>query len=171
MSENPSSGKPGSYSLPVSISGSGTTNFNIKGEEYQVCVMRPSPSASVHELRISLDRNREMLWQSANAMHKLLPGKTVVEDLLSPTRNALVARANIDMLIPLINIKGGEAAYINKNEALHIEQHIEKLRDEAFARIANVTKKTSWDNPLILIMSVVVMTLIFLYLLLKYILN
>lgn len=173
MSESSSSDK-GSYTLPVTVSSSsGATNFIVKGEKYQVCVMRPSTSASVHELKISLDRNRDMLEQSTASMYKLIPGEIEVADLLSPTRNALVARANIDMLIPLINIKGGEAAYINKNEALQIEEHIEKLRDEAGEIIGDFAKPSPlerfFSNPLTLIMSVVVMALFFLFLLFKFI--
>lgn len=171
MAEN-SSSKQESYTLPVTVSGSGTGNYKIKNEEYQVSMMRPSPSASVHELKISLERNREMLVQSAKAMYKLKPCKKKVDDLLSPTRNALLARANIDLLIPLINIKGGEASYEGRNEAIQIEKHIEKLRDDADK---NVKKQIDQDrrkcfiatlpnNPLILIMFVVILTLMFLFL-------
>ena len=52
-------------------------------------------------------------------------------DYFSPTQNALVARANIDLLIPLINVKGGVATYNGKLEGMPIEKHIEKLRDKA----------------------------------------
>lgn len=170
-----SSSKQESYSLPVTVSGSGVTNFKIKGDEYQVCAMRPSPSASVHELKISLDRNREMLEQSAKAMYKLKPGKGKVDDLLSPTRNALLARANIDMLIPLINIKGGEAAYEGINEALLIEKHVDKLRNDAAKKIEKFITPTPLEillsNPLTLIMLVVTLTMVFLYLLFKFVFN
>jgi hypothetical protein len=47
------------------------------------------------------------------------------------TKNALVARANIDVLIPLINIKGGDAEYEGDEEGLPIEEHIEQLRFDA----------------------------------------
>jgi hypothetical protein len=50
-------------------------------------------------------------------------------------QNALVARANIDLLIPLINIRGGEAEYKGL-EALPINDHINILRDNAAKQAA-----------------------------------
>jgi len=166
-----SSDKQQGCALPVTLSGSGSANYVIKGDEYQVNIMRPSPSVSVHELKISLERNREMLEQSAKDMLKLKPCKKKVDDLLSPTRNALLARANIDLLIPLINIKGGEASYQGK-EALLIEKHIEKLRDDAAKKVTKQIEKDRrkcfWkefgNNPLILIMFIVILTLSLLFL-------
>ena len=89
----------------------GSLKLNIKGEDYLVRVMKPSNSASLNELQLSLQRNREMLKESYAAMHetcrddffKRVEKKHV--DYFSPTQNALVARANIDLLIPLINVK------------------------------------------------------------------
>jgi hypothetical protein len=53
------------------------------------------------------------------------------ENIIRPgMQNALVARANIDLLIPLINIRGGEAEYKGL-EALPIADHINKIRDDA----------------------------------------
>lgn len=115
----------------------GSLKLNIKGEDYLVRVMKPSNSASLNELQLSLQRNREMLKESYAAMHetcrddffKRVEKKHV--DYFSPTQNALVARANIDLLIPLINVKGGIASYKGKLEGLSIEKHITKLRDKA----------------------------------------
>ena len=115
----------------------GSLKLNIKGEDYLIRVMKPSNSASLNELQLSLQRNREMLKESYAAMHetcrddffKRVEKKHV--DYFSPTQNALVARANIDLLIPLINVKGGVASYKGKLEGLPIEKHITKLRDKA----------------------------------------
>lgn len=142
----------------------GNIRLTVKGDDYQVCIMRPAASASVHELQISLRRNREMVEQSYQAMHKLEEGKDSVDDLISPTRNALIARANIDMLIPLINVKGGVAAYANKNEAMQIEKHVETLRDNAIKEIAKVTVKKPYDS-LLIILVVAAMASFFLFLL------
>ncbi|HIQ14979.1 MAG TPA: hypothetical protein EYH38_05325 [Leucothrix sp.] len=169
MAEKPSSDKQESYTLPVTVSGSGSAYFKIKNEEYQVTVIRPSPSVSAIELQISLKRNRKMLSQSAKDMEKLKLCKKKVDDLSSPTRNALLARANIDLLVPLINMKGGEARFEGK-EALLIEKHIEKIRDDAAKKVKKQIEKETWscfwkaqgNNPLIFIMIVVVLTLIFL---------
>lgn len=170
-----SSDKQQGCAVPVTLSGSGSANYTVKGEEYQVTIVRPTPSVSVHELKISLDRNREMLDQSASDMLKLKPCKKKVDDLRSPTRNALLARANIDLLIPLINIKGGEASYKGK-EALLIEKHIEKLRDDAAKKVDKQIEKDKskcfWidfkqnqvNNPLIIIMFIVILTMTFLFL-------
>lgn len=58
------------------------------------------------------------------------------ENILRPgIQNSLVARANIDLLIPLINIRGGEAEYEGR-EALPIHEHINNLRDEAAKKAA-----------------------------------
>jgi len=167
-----SNDKQESYTLPVTVSGSGSANFKIKGEEYQITVIRPSPSVSAHELLKTLISNRKMLKQSAADMEKLKPCKKKVDDLLSPTRNALLARANIDLLVPLINMKGGDAKFEGK-EALLIEKHIEKLRDDAAKKVKKQIQKETWpcfwkaqgDNPLNLIMAIVILTMIFLFLL------
>ncbi len=143
----------------------GNAKFKVKGEEFQVCLMRPATSASVHELQISLKRNRELLEESAKAMYALKEGKEKVDDLKSPTRNALIARANIDMLIPLINVKGGVAAYANQNEAMQIEKHVEKLLADAEKKVAKMTEKKPYDS-LILILIVAVLASIILYFLL-----
>ena len=172
MTEKSSSDKQDTYTLPVTVSGGGSSYFKIKNEEYQVTVVRPSPSVSAVELKISLERNRKMLAQSAKDMEKLKPCKKKVDDLSSPTRNALLARANIDLLVPLINMKGGEARFEGK-EALLIEKHIEKIRDDAAKKVKKQIDKEEWpcfwkaqgNNPLIFIMVIVILTLIFLTLL------
>ncbi len=115
----------------------GSIKLTIKGDDYLVRVMRPQASATLHELQLSLQRNREMLKESYDAMHETcrddffrrVEKKKV--DYFSPTQNALVARANIDVLIPLINVKGGIAAYASKLEGMPIEKHIEKMRNKA----------------------------------------
>lgn len=115
--------------------------LKIVGDEYHVRVMRPSSGMSLHELQKSLQRNRDMVKESYEAMHetcrddffKRVEKKHV--DYFSPTQNALVARANIDVLIPLINVKGGVAAYASKLEGMPIEKHIEKMRKKATSNV------------------------------------
>jgi len=141
----------------------GNVRLRVKGDEYQICIMRPATSASDHELQKSLKRNRQMVEDSFKAMFKVKPGKTKVDDLISPTRNALIARANIDMLIPLINIKGGVASYISKEEGLDVVKHVEKLRDDAAKKVAKIKKKNPYDN-LILILLVISLTAVIIYL-------
>lgn len=126
----------------------GSVKFIIHGDDYLVRVMKPASSASLHELQISLNRNRDMLKESFEAMHetcrddffKRIEKKHV--DYFSPTQNALVARANMDLLIPLINVKGGVAAYASKLEGMPIEKHIEKLRNKAAKNVREEGTKT-----------------------------
>ncbi len=135
----------------------GSIKLMIKGDEYLVRVMRPANSSSLHELQISLNRNRDMLKQSYEAMHETcrddffnrIEKKYV--DYFSPTQNALVARANMDLLIPLINVKGGIAAYANKLEGMPIEKHIEKLRNKAAKNVREEETKNRIGGFLLMV--------------------
>ena len=146
----------------------GSVKVIIKGDEYIVRVMKPASSASLNELQISLKRNREMLKDSYLAMHetcrddffKRVEKKHV--DYFSPTQNALVARANIDLLIPLINVKGGVAAYTGKLEGLPLEKHIAKLRDKAVSNIQEEGTKSRIGSFLIIMGVIALTTLILL---------
>ena len=146
----------------------GSVKVTIKGDEYLVRVMKPASSASLNELQISLTRNREMLKESYLAMHeacrddffKRVENKHV--DYFSPTQNALVARANIDLLIPLINVKGGVASYKGKLEGLPIERHISKLREKAVNNIQEEGTKSRIGSFLIIMAVIALATLILL---------
>ena len=146
----------------------GSVKVLIKGDEYLVRVMKPASSASLNELQISLKRNREMLKESYLAMHdacrddvfKRVDKKHV--DYFSPTQNALVARANIDLLIPLINVKGGIASYEGKLEGLPIEKHIIKLRTKAMDNIKEEGTKSRIGSFLIIMGVIALTTLILL---------
>lgn len=147
----------------------GSIKVNIEGEEYLVRVMKPSNSASLNELQMSLTRNREMLKESYLAMHetcrddffKRVDKKHV--DYFSPTQNALVARANIDLLIPLINVKGGIASYKGKLEGLPIEKHISKLRVKAIDNIREEGTKSRIGSFFIIMGVIALATLILLF--------
>ena len=154
-----------SYTTP-----SGSIKFSIKGDDYLVRVMRPSAGASLHELQLSLKRNREMLKEAFDAMHEtcrkdffnLVEKKHV--DYFSPTQNALVARANIDVLIPLINVKGGVAAYSSKLEGMPIEKHIEKLRNKAAKDVKEEVTKNRFGSFFIIMLVLAIATGIILFL-------
>ncbi len=146
----------------------GSVKIRIKAEDYMVRVMRPSAGASAHELQLALQRNRDMLKNSYQSMHetcrddlfKRVEKKHV--DYFSPTQNALVARANIDLLIPLINVKGGTATYNGKLEGMSIEKHIEKLRDKATKNVREEGTKTRIGSFFIAMFILVLATLILL---------
>ena len=122
------------------ISANGSQKIYIRGVEYNLRVSKPAHGVGVAELRRSLDRNREMLEKNFEKMKQIYRRfRTNTDPLVvehegayrTATKNALVARANIDVLIPLINIKGGDAEYEGDEEGLPIEEHIEQLRFDA----------------------------------------
>ncbi len=150
---------------------SGTLRLRIKDDEYLVRIMRPASGAALHELQLSLQRNRDMLADSFEAMKEacrddLFKRKEKKDvDYFSPTMNALVARANIDMLIPLINVKGGVASYKGKLEAIPIEKHIEKLRNKALKKVNEEdAKESALGFFMILVVIAMVALLLFLFL-------
>ncbi len=144
----------------------GTLKLRIKDDDYLVRVMRPASGAGLHELQLSLQRNRDMLADSFEAMKEacrddLFKRKKKKDlDYFSPTMNALVARANIDMLIPLINIKGGKAGYKGKLEAMPIEQHIEKLRNKALKKVNEEDAKDSALGFFMMLMVIAIVALL-----------
>jgi len=120
----------------------------IMDDEYLVRVMKPSRDSSISDLQLSLVRNRDMLKESYLAMNESCRDEQFKRkekskiDYFSPTQNALVARANIDLLIPLINVNGGIAAYEGKLEGLPIEKHVTKLRQKAKNNVEEEESKT-----------------------------
>ena len=146
----------------------GSAKLKILGDDYLVRVMKPAASASLHELQISLNRNRDMLKESFEAMHETCRDdffnrvdKKYI-DYFSPTQNALVARANMDLLIPLINVKGGVAAYASKLEGMPIEKHIEKLRNKATENVREEGTKTRIGSFFLMIVVLALATAILL---------
>ena len=140
----------------------GSLKFVIRDTEYLVRIMRPSGSASLHELQKSLQRNRDMLDESFDDMVKA-SRKEIIEkkggvDHISPTQNALVARANIDLLIPLINMRGGIASYKGKQEAMPIEKHIEGLRKKAITKVEAEISSTRLGSFIIIAVVLVIAT-------------
>ena len=122
------------------ISANGSQKIYIRDVEYNLRVSKPAHGVGVAELKRSLDRNREMLERNFEKMKDIyLRFRTNTDPMVvehegayrTATKNALVARANIDVLIPLINIKGGDAEYEGDEEGLPIEEHIEQLRFDA----------------------------------------
>lgn len=155
-------------SLDSNNTPAGSLKLNIKGDEYIVRVMKPANSSSLTELQNSLNRNREMLKESYLAMHetcrddflKRVEKKHV--DYFSPTQNALVARANIDLLIPLINVKGGIASYQGKLEGLPIEKHITKLRNKAEDNVREESTKYRLGSFLMIMVVIAITTFLLL---------
>ena len=146
---------------------SGSLKLNIKDNDYIIRIMRPSGSASLHELQRSLQRNREMLKESYEEMLESCRDEIIKKkkgaNYISPTQNALVARANIDLLIPLINVRGGVASYKGKLEAMPIEKHVDKLRNKAVKTVENEISSNRMGSFGIIILVLIIATF-FLYL-------
>jgi hypothetical protein len=142
MNEKETAGKAvleGKKNITV-LHSNGTLKAYVRGTEYNLRVMKPAHGVGVSELKRSLERNREMVDQSLEKMIEIYrefrldenPLKFESEDdYRTATKNALVARANIDVLIPLINMRGGDAEYEGSGEGLPIEEHVEALRNIA----------------------------------------
>jgi len=132
------------------VSASGAIKVYVRDIEYNLRVIKPANGVGVEDLKRSLERNREMLDQSFQKMQAIRTGfqtnrdPKVVESegaYRTATKNALVARANIDVLIPLINMRGGDAEYEGAGEGLPIEQHVEQLRSKAEKAVQLVAKQ------------------------------
>jgi len=145
------------------LQSNGTLKAYIRGAEYNLRVTKPAHGVGVSELKRSLERNREMVEQSLDKMIDIYrefrlskdPLKVESEDdYRTATKNALVARANIDVLIPLINMRGGDAEYEGNGEGLPIEEHVEGLRsaaedvvdDELFVPVVEPDNSFSWAS-------------------------
>ena len=129
----------------------------MRGHTYKVRLMRPAYDTPIPDLLESLESNRDLLAKSEGAMFDTyvamikqnkarnaavkaktadaIKNKWSAVDLKKweeiklrpPTQNALVARANIDLLIPLINVRGTMTEYVGL-EANPITDHISRIR-------------------------------------------
>lgn len=154
----------------------GTLKAYVRGVEYNMRVMRPAHGVGVSELKRSLERNREMVDQSLEKMIEIYRAYRLSKDPLkvesegdyrTATKNALVARANIDVLIPLINMRGGDAEYEGSGEGLPIEEHVEALRntaedivdDELFVPVVEPDHSMPWASFCVVVLVVLLVVL------------
>ena len=155
----------------------GTLKAYVRDTEYNLRVMKPAHGVGVSELKRSLERNREMVEQSLEKMIEIYrdfrlskdPLKVESEDRYrTATKNALVARANIDVLIPLINMRGGDAEYEGSGEGLPIEEHVEELRnyaedivdDELFVPVPEPDNSFQWASFFVVSLIVLIVVLV-----------
>ncbi len=123
---------------PVSLIGTVVIPIKVQGKEtdFHCQVTAPGPKVEVEELEKALIRNRELLDNSHKAMVDNLKkdyfdrAAPWLLNYEGPVQNALTARFNINVLIPLINIRGGEAEF-TKLEAWPVKKHIEKMMVKA----------------------------------------
>lgn len=115
---------------PIPLSGSIAININQK--MYQVHISPPGPMVALEDLTTSLEHNRKRLAELEEALlneykreyYEYAPPWMLNYDAL--IQNALVARLNINILVPMINMKGGKAEF-SKFESWTVKQHIEFL--------------------------------------------
>lgn len=119
---------------PVPLQGTIHIPIKVQGKEtYFHCqISAPGPMAPVEDLEKALKINRDLLNESQKDMVDNMkkdyfdrepPWKLNYE---APVQNMLVSRFNINVLIPLINIKGGKAKF-TKMESWPVKKHIEKM--------------------------------------------
>lgn len=119
---------PGNYA--------GTIKVTIRGRDYYVHSSAPMPMMPLADLEEGLKRNRDIIKASQTKMRDTFEMEafeyaapwTLNYD--SPTQDAIQAHLNINMLIPLINLKGGNASF-EKPETLNVQTRVELMRNVA----------------------------------------
>lgn len=126
--DNKPVGLMGTIHIPIKVDG--------KETEFSCQISAPGPMAPVEDLEKALERNRNLLNECSQEMAANLEkdyfdrAPPWLLDYISPVQNALTARFNINVLIPLINMKGGTAKF-TKIESMPVKNHIEKLMGKA----------------------------------------
>lgn len=114
----------------------GTVKVAIRGRDYYVHISAPMPMMSLEDLQKGLERNRAIIKASQEKMRDMFVMEafeyaapwTLNYD--SPTQDAIQAHIHINMLVPLINLKGGAANY-DKPETFPVKQRVEMMRNVA----------------------------------------
>lgn len=119
-----SDGKPSS---PV-----GSANIEIRGKEYMVFNSAPPPGASIEDLKLFLERNRNMLKKCQqdfeatfiDEVYKRVPVPKLNYD--SPIQQALTAHRNVQILLPILQMRGEEVVY-EKMDILDPKTRVERM--------------------------------------------
>lgn len=123
---------------PVSLIGTIKVPIAIQGAEkdFTVHVSPPGPKEDLETLERALEQNRSLLNECQKDMCENMK-KDFFEyqppwmlNYEGPIQTAVMARHNINVLIPLVNIKGGSAKY-TKIESMPVKTHVEKLMFKA----------------------------------------
>jgi hypothetical protein len=120
--------------LPTNYAG--TVKVTVRERDYYVHMTAPMPMMPLDDLKTALDINREIIKQSQDQLREMFI-KEAFEyaapwqvNYDAPIQNAIQAHININMLIPLINMKGGKASF-EKPETLNVQTRIETMRTVA----------------------------------------
>lgn len=114
----------------------GTVKVNVRGRDYFVHISPPPPMMPLEELEKGLRRNREIIKDCQEKMRETFYQEACEFaapwslNYDSPTQDAIQAHLNINLLIPIINLKGGRAQF-EKPETLPVKQRIEIMRNIA----------------------------------------
>nr|CAA6830841.1 MAG: Unknown protein [uncultured Thiotrichaceae bacterium] len=144
----------------------GTIKVNIRDKDHYVHTSAPPMGATLDDLEKALKKNRALIDDCQARMKQAFidqvyhfkPPMMVNYD--SPTQDAIMAHININVLIPLINIRGGNATFA-KPETFHVKQRVEIMRNVA-ERMAHMEHHVQYSPmPTALVAMVVVSTVIF----------
>lgn len=111
----------------------GTVKVTVRERDYYVHMTAPMPMMPLNDLETALDNNRAIIKKSQEELREMFimeafkyaaPWQINYE---GPTQNAIQAHININMLIPLINMKGGAASF-DKPETLNVQSRLELMR-------------------------------------------
>lgn len=112
--------------------------ITLKGEEkkYNLYISPPSAKDDVETLELALKNNRELLVHCQDKLCDTMKRDFFeyqppwLLDYDSSIQTAIMARQNINILIPLINIRGGKADF-TKIETMPVRNHVEKIMFKA----------------------------------------
>ncbi len=130
----------------------GTVKVNIRDKDYFVHISTPPMGATMAELEAALEKNRAIINHSQEEfkqafieqVYQFKPPMLVNYD--SPTQNAIMAHLNINILIPLITVRGGHASF-EKAETFHVQTRLEIMRNVA-ERVAHMEQVKQSGNPM-----------------------
>lgn len=141
----------------------GTIKVNIRDKDYYVHTSPPPMGATLEDLEKALEQNRKLIDDCQNRMKQAFIEQVylfkppMLVNFDSPTQDAIMAHLNINILIPLINIRGGQANF-TKPETFHVKQRVEIMRNVA-ERMAHMERHEAQSPvPIALIMILIVST-------------